>query len=310
MEFMETYVKTNNRKSEQASKRCVLNRYLLPRFGKRRLDEIGLRDVEGLKADLVGLALAQSTVNNVLAVLSKILKYAAEVEVLATVPKFKFIKLDPRRYHFLDFEEFDHLIRVTQKRDPQLSVALLLAGAAGLRRGELAALRWQDVNLDLNKLTIDRAYYLHGLQHDVVAPKGGHMRQVPLTQRLASALRAHRHLKDKHVLVRAKGGTWTCETFLWQGDRAYRLASLPRPAMPWHALRHTFCSHLAMRGASPKAIQELAGHRHIETTMKYMHLAPVALTEAISLLDTGSSGTVAAQGGYPIPPPLQKQGVW
>jgi len=55
--------------------------------------------------------------------------------------------------------------------------------------------------------------------------------------------------------------------------------------MGWHVLRHTFCSHLAMRGAAPKAIQELAGHTTLTMTMRYMHLAPSALREAISLLD-------------------------
>jgi integrase len=49
-------------------------------------------------------------------------------------------------------------------------------------------------------------------------------------------------------------------------------------------LRHTFCSHLAMRGAPPRAIQELAGHRDLGMTQRYMHLSP-ALDSAIRLLD-------------------------
>ena len=55
-------------------------------------------------------------------------------------------------------------------------------------------------------------------------------------------------------------------------------------------LRHTFCSHLAMLGAAPRAIQELAGHRHITTTMKYTHLAPSQLHEAVGLLDRKKKG--------------------
>jgi integrase len=42
-------------------------------------------------------------------------------------------------------------------------------------------------------------------------------------------------------------------------------------------LRHTFCSHLAMRGAPRRAIQELAGHRDIATTQRYVHLSPAAI---------------------------------
>ena len=52
-----------------------------------------------------------------------------------------------------------------------------------------------------------------------------------------------------------------------------------------HILRHTFCSHLAMRGAPAKAIQELAGHQDVTTTQRYMHLSPAALDAAIRLLD-------------------------
>ena len=52
-----------------------------------------------------------------------------------------------------------------------------------------------------------------------------------------------------------------------------------------HILRHTFCSRLAMRGATGKSIQELAGHRHVSTTQRYMHLSPAARESAIRLLD-------------------------
>lgn len=52
-----------------------------------------------------------------------------------------------------------------------------------------------------------------------------------------------------------------------------------------HILRHTFCSHLAMRGAPARAIQELAGHQDLGTTQRYMHLSPAAVDAAIRLLD-------------------------
>lgn len=55
-----------------------------------------------------------------------------------------------------------------------------------------------------------------------------------------------------------------------------------------HILRHSFCSHLAMRGAPARAIQELAGHQALGTTQRYMHLSPAALDAAIRLLETGT----------------------
>ena len=61
-----------------------------------------------------------------------------------------------------------------------------------------------------------------------------------------------------------------------------------------HMLLHTFCSHLAMRGAPGRAIQELAGHQDLTTTQRYMHLTPAAVDSAIRLLD--ASGVAPARG--------------
>jgi site-specific recombinase XerD len=70
------------------------------------------------------------------------------------------------------------------------------------------------------------------------------------------------------------------QTLVW---RAARRAGLRNNGS--HILRHTFCSHLAMRGASAKAIQELAGHQDLATTQRYMHISPDAVEAAIRLLD-------------------------
>jgi len=61
-----------------------------------------------------------------------------------------------------------------------------------------------------------------------------------------------------------------------------------------HILRHTFCSHLAMRGAPARAIQELAGHQDLSTTQRYMHVSPAAIEDAIRLLE--SPGVVSRRG--------------
>ena len=61
-----------------------------------------------------------------------------------------------------------------------------------------------------------------------------------------------------------------------------------------HVLRHTFCSHLAMKGAGARAIQELAGHQDLSTTQRYMHVSPAAVESAIRLLD--SSAVLPSRG--------------
>ena len=64
-----------------------------------------------------------------------------------------------------------------------------------------------------------------------------------------------------------------------------------------HIPRHTFCSHLSMRGAPVAAIQELAGHANLGTTQRYMHLSPAAIESAIKLLDQPVSDLVRGDIG-------------
>lgn len=93
----------------------------------------------------------------------------------------------------------------------------------------------------------------------ITTTKGGRLRYVPMTERLRAALRRHRHLRGPSVLTRPGGLPMTEGALKAVVFRAARKANL-RCSGP-HMLRHTFCSHLAMRGATARAIQELAGSR-------------------------------------------------
>jgi len=69
--------------------------------------------------------------------------------------------------------------------------------------------------------------------------------------------------------------------------RALRGAGITREhgCIGWHDMRHTYGSHLAMRGVAIKVIQELMGHATIEMTMRYAHLSPQARESAVPELD-------------------------
>jgi site-specific recombinase XerD len=103
-----------------------------------------------------------------------------------------------------------------------------------------------------------------------------------MTVRLAEALKQARSLKGSRVLCDKKGTPLTQKEVQVIMRRVGRRANVKHGV---HILRHTFCSHLAMRGAPAKAIQELAGHQDLATTQQYMHLSPAALDAAIRLLD-------------------------
>jgi site-specific recombinase XerD len=120
---------------------------------------------------------------------------------------------------------------------------------------------------------------------------------VPLGREILRTLKEHRHLKGDLVFPGPQGRLLhrnETKHPLW---RACKRAGL-RP-VGWHALRHTFASHLAMRGAPLKAIQELLGHSTIEMTTRYAHLSPNVSREVVGLLDGFGNITGTAAGAVP-----------
>jgi site-specific recombinase XerD len=102
---------------------------------------------------------------------------------------------------------------------------------------------------------------------------------------ITEALRGARHLRSKRVVSDHSGMPLTQRAVQGLVKRAAERANV-KPGV--HILRHTFCSHLAMRGAAPTSIQKLAGHQDLSTTQRYMHLTPAALSAAIRLLEMGT----------------------
>ena len=168
------------------------------------------------------------------------------------------------------------------KVELQAHLVVLLGGEAGLRCGEMMALEWADVDLTKRQLTVQRSEW----KGNVMATKSGRVRYVPLTARLVTTLRQHRHLRSSRVLCDGDGKPLSQRDVQGLVRRAARRANLRNVGV--HILRHSFCSHLAMRGAPARAIQELAGHQELGTTQRYMHLNPAALDAAIQLLERGN----------------------
>jgi integrase len=295
-EFLETYVVTNNKPSEAQSKEMILRRHLVPAFGSTRLDQIGKRDVEAYKAKkLREDKLAPKTVNNHLAVLSCMFSVAIEWERLKTAPRVKWLKAPKPAFDFLTFEEAERLVAAAAT-EPAWRSMILVGARCGLRQGELLALRWDDVDLVAGRLMVNRSV-ARGI---VGTPKSGRSREVPLAESVRCALKEHRHLKGELVFSHADGSMLTkgdCKHPLW---RTCKRAGLRR--LGWHVLRHTFASHLIMKGVPVKAVQELLGHATIEMTMRYTHLSPDVRREAVRVLDAvdaryGNLMATKASGG-------------
>lgn len=262
--------------------------HLIPQLGDKTLDQITTEDVQWLKSALEHRA--AKTVNNILTVLSVLLRTAVEWDVITRVPcAIKLLQTPKTTASFYDFEEYERLVAAA-RGDEHAYLIALLGGEAGMRCGEMMALQWSDVDLGKRQLCVARSEW----KGHVTVPKGGRLRYVPLRRRLTEALRQGRHLRGARVLCDREGHPLTQKVIQVMMRRIARRANV-KPGV--HILRHTFCSHLAMRGAPARAIQELAGHQDLLTTQRYMHLSPAALDAAIRLLDGAAGPNHYTQGG-------------
>jgi integrase len=280
--FVNGHARANRHKpSGINSVESILKWHLIPTLGPKRLDAITNEQVQRLKLALTHRA--PKTVNNVLTVLK-----AVEWGELERLPcAIKLLPNPKKTMGFHDFDQYERLLTVARRRGAEAYLMVLLGGDAGLRLGEIVALEWRDVDLAARRLTVERSDWLG----HVGVPKGGRSRQLPMTQRLASALKKARHLRSDRVLAVEDGSPMTRDRVIKAIRAAQRVAGIGRGV---HILRHTFCSHLAMKGAPARAIQELAGHADLSTTQRYMHLTPAATEDAIRLLDTRQSGVELA----------------
>jgi integrase len=281
--FLDGYARANRQKpSGIAAKETALRIHIVPALGCKPLDAIENEDVQRFKAELAHKA--PKTVNNVLTVLTTLLRVAVDWGVIERMPcKITLLRTAQPVATFHDFAAYERLIDAAKFVDAQAHLVVLLGGDAGLRCGEIMALEWTDIDLSKRQLTVQRSEW----KGHVTLPKGGRSRVVPMTVRLGSALTTHRHLRGPRVLCRKDGSPLTQKNVRDYVQRAARRSFAKSDGV--HVLRHTFCSHLAMRGAPARAIQELAGHVSLSTTQRYMHMSPAAIESAIRLLDRPGS---------------------
>lgn len=294
--FLNEYAKANRQKPRAIeSKECILRLHWVPRIGSRPLNLIRDEDIQRLKADLADYE--PKTVNNILSTLSVLLKVAKKWRLLEHLPcSIEPLPMERPQMSFLEFSDYARLIAAAT--EIRSLVVVLLGGDAGLRLGEMIALEWGDVDWERAQLYIQRSES----KRIVTLPKGGHARYVPMTRMLKSALETLRDAGKRkrpadRVLLRKNGkpvSEQSVRTLIRHARIPARLDSTSE-LTALHILRHTFCSHLAMRGAPPIAIQKLAGHRDLHTTQRYMHLSPTEAKNAISLLDDRNAGNPAGK---------------
>jgi integrase len=251
-------------------------RNVLRLIGDRLADQLRSADVARVR-DLMRKTHAPGTINSALSYLSVAFSWGVRQELVATNPCKGVERM--RVEGCIDFwskEEVKQLLDAARQRQGNLLgkmryVGIAIAVHTGLRKGELLGLRWTDVGLDTNRLTVARSFES--------SPKGNKTRHLRLPSVLVPILRAWRAecpVSSGGVILPAgcspsRVGTKDASLGL---DSLLAELGLRKVLHPWHLLRHTFASHFVMRGGNLLALQKILGHSDLKMTMIYAHLAP------------------------------------
>lgn len=260
--------------STMSDYRSTIEHHLKPAFGSERIEEITTARIEQWKGTLVasrskrvgGRPLAARTRHKIITILYGVFERARKVWGLPLNPVAD-VEL-PRTKRSGDLEVFSpeevwSLVRAA--KTDQDGALYLTAAFTGLRRGELLALRWRDVDFTASTIRV-RASYAAGSE---TLPKSGKVRAVPMVDEVASTLaRLGGSGDDALVFGKADGGYLDASALRRRYDRALKAAGL-RP-LRFHDLRHTFGS-LAINRASIVQVAAWMGHADIATTQKYLH---------------------------------------
>ena len=244
---------------------------LLDRFGDLNLSDI----THAVMRDWVDECLTKAkpaTVLRELTTLRAILNKAHREELLAQVPAFPRIKVEPGRCRWLTVEEERRLLLAAK---PHLRALIAFAVDTGGRKSELLKLDWQNVDLDRGFVTFRKT-------------KNGEDRSVRLTDRAKQVLSDLAPQVCGPVFTYRGQGIKDVKTSF---GRACKRAEIED--FRFHDLRHTFASRLVQQGVSLYEVMHLTGHKSFEMVQRYAHLAPDFQERAIGALNT--YGTVSAQ---------------
>lgn len=260
--------------------------HILPLLGDRPLDALTERDLVALKTRLRDLA--PSTAAEVLKTLKALLHRAVKLGHLARPPLEIAIPRRPRKEPVAYTpDETAALLAAADAAGPHARVAVLLGLDGGLRRGEILALRWSDLDLHRRAMTV-RDTLVQG--HPAGATKTRTEATVGLTLRLTAALtalatqtRPKRRSEAIFVLAHPDGTHWNEAQFARLLRRLVTTAGIRW--LGTHVLRRTCATRIADNGGGVTAVAAQLRHSGLQMASRYLERGSHARHQAVAILD-------------------------
>jgi integrase len=262
----------------------ALRSRILPRLGAAKLSQIKTVDLQDLVEQMLAEGLSASTIRNALMPLRAIYRRALLRGEVALNPTsgLELPSVRGGRDRIASPGEAARLLAALPEQDRAMWASALYGG---LRRGELMALRWEDVDLAAGIIRVERSY---DVRAGIVEPKSrAGRRSVPIAAVLRGELLAHKlrsRRRSGYVFGRSAERSFEPVSVRARALAAWEKAGL-RPIC-LHEARHTFASLMIAAGVNAKALSTYMGHASVTITYdRYGHLMPGNEAEAAQLLD-------------------------
>jgi len=267
----------------------MLNNHVVPALGAKRLASLAPSDIEAMLAGLAGVS--QSTRRGAFTSLSRALDIAVRDGLIARNPASLVQRpaKDSTEAMFLDIEQLKALIA---KAEGPMRVPVLILAVTGIRRGELLALRWSDVELEAGTLSVSagmRRTKAEGLER-AGAKTPSSRRTVPVPTAVIAELKSLKRdvLPGAPAFPTKSGGFQDPRNF----NRKFALIAgkAGLDATP-HALRHSAATAMIAAGVPLTTVADVLGHSDIRITASvYNHVVDAQRRAAVGVLGDALSG--------------------
>jgi integrase len=296
-QFLQGYAKTKCSQKTQDGYQMIAERHLIPNLGHILLRQLTPQAIQAYYGQACE-KLSARTVHKHHRLLKQSLKYGVRQGYLGRnpcdlvdTPSWK-----ARPMRTLTPEELEGLLEVASSN--RFYPVIYTAVSTGLRQAELLGLRWRDIDLDLQSISVCQVLYKHRGICEFKEPKTSHSkRRVSMTAKLADYLSEYRGERESlslHLgrllkpddLVFSNGEGKPIDPYVLSHNFARIVKRADLKNMRFHDLRHTFASLMLLMGAKPKVISEALGHSSVAFTMDtYSHIIEGMQSEAMALLD-------------------------